>query len=218
MKGIIETDSNLDAVRHIKESRTPDWSSEFQGLEMSVWENGNNIAFAVQRDSMIISSGQFEEWSCHDMNEWFGKVNVPCPSELMTRAIVRVRGVKASIQAWENQNLFEYGSVVIFERLRIEGATRSESAIIWTAINQFIRKRFGKAGLILIKPCPLGRVKEYTRNALVRLYGSRLGAERLSDEWLWIRMGDNVPDPNCRSDIATSCRQSLSPDPHQRES
>ena len=197
MKGIIETDSNLDAVRHIKESRTPDWSSKVQDdLELSVWEDGNNIAFVVRDDEgVIISSAQFEEWSCHDMNEWFGKVNVPCPSELMTRAIVRVRGVKASIQAWENQNLFEYGSVVIFERLRIEGATSSESAIIWTAINQFIRKRFGKAGLILIKPCPLGRVKEYTRNALVRLYGSRLGALKLDGEWMWIRMNEGVPDP-----------------------
>jgi hypothetical protein len=113
---------------------------------------------------------------------------------------------------------FHYGTVVVFERLRIESAGAQESDAVWTLIGEIARRfrRNGRsrAAFIILKAFPLeyeGTVNDTNRpafarrqRALMRLYVRRLGMKTLpgrvgKDGWQWLRMNCPLnPKPSCR--------------------
>ncbi|SHG46102.1 hypothetical protein SAMN05443248_1633 [Bradyrhizobium erythrophlei] len=238
-KGTIAGDSNLTAVEQIKCDRKPNWSSDHAGLRLAVWfpkwpglanrgeYERRDISFAISdAQDRVVAAGEFEEWAFFWLPEKYLKddqhIGVPnlrhwCENEADAHDDNSYQAAHTVLRAWgpherkTDETPFEFGSIVIFDRLRIEAGNVPQSGAVWVLIQKLIDRQFkGKqncSAMILIKPFPL----EYTgdvnsgnaaafarrRDAMVRLYGARLGARLLDqrDRWLWIRTNDGLPEP-----------------------
>ena len=210
------------------------WSSEHQGLRLLVeyarWPatakreeyEHRNLSFTVQDgEQRAVATGTFVEWEFNfppenwvednsragvPLMHWF----VECADGWNQSSYEAAECVRTFWPDKDDDSPFNFGNVVIFDRLEINAKTKSHSAAVWVLINRLIsrqflerRRKYSRAAIILIKPFPLeyeGKVTkenraafERRRAAMIRHYRSRLGAQLLDDyspdRWMWIDTG-----------------------------
>jgi hypothetical protein len=207
------------------------WSSEHEGLRLWVgydrWPSRarreeyehRNIAFSIQdTKKRVIAEGKFVEWEFNYPPENWVEDNSRAGVPRMNWFLDWADGwSQSSYEAaeivrtyWPDKNddsPFDFGNVVIFDRLEINAKTKLQSVAVWVLVTELISRQFLKPGdgkrngaaIFLIKPFPLeyegnitkvnGAAFERRRAAMIRHYGARLNAELLgddSDRWMWI--------------------------------
>jgi hypothetical protein len=128
----------------------------------------------------------------------------------MSEAVFRMWGDAA-------ENIFDFGSLLMFDRLRIETASKAQSLAVWSLITHLL-DRLGRwrdrPALMALKAFPLefmgqmpdepmarcdySRRLRVRRSALQRLYRNRLSMEPLPgrySEWMWRTFNRYVEPP-----------------------
>ena len=214
------------------------WSIEHEGLRLWVGYDSwpahakreeyehRNISFTVRDGERVIATGDFVEWEFNyppenwvennnragipNMNWFFDWADGWSQSSSDAAEIVRT--------FWPDKDFgdspFNYGSVVIFDRLKIDAKTAGQSAAVWALMHKLISRQFlrprhrknNRAAIFILKPFPLeyeGNITkendaafERRRAAMIRHYGARLNARLLDDHswiskdrWMWIDTG-----------------------------
>jgi hypothetical protein len=183
-----------------------------------------NLKFEIKgSENQALAMGTFVEWEFNYPPENWVEDNSRAGVPLMNWFVGRADELSQSsydaaelvYTFWpENhcENPFNFGNVVIFDRLEINAKTKAQSTAVWVLINRLISRQFferrgkrNRAAIILIKPFPLeyeGKVTnenkhafERRRAAMIRHYQARLGAKLLDDNsadrwiWMWIDTG-----------------------------
>jgi len=195
--------------------RKPTWSTSRDHLRLDYsrghWCNDDDDGFRYRRHSFAVTSSErmvagagFEEWDC------FPGCDPTMDSFILTcdqhsQAAYDMAEAVASFCRTGSQtesSPFDYGSIVLFDRLRIEAVSANESKVVWDLIKMVLSRlrRAGAAGVIL-KAFPLeyeGKVTDDNRNAfelrqraMLRHYSRRLGVRTLPGEpgrsgWQWL--------------------------------
>jgi hypothetical protein len=199
--------------------RKPTWSIADNGMRLGYWRNRwsevweaedfrrRSHYFTVAAGDHIAATGKFEEWD--NSPEYVGSlVRFVQAADIHSQEAYDVaNALFASFCRVETKTgLWPmcYGSIVSFERLRIEKASAQQSGTIWALINRIIARmrRNGVAGMIL-KAFPLeyeGEVTEQNREAferrqraLMRHYVCRLSVRTLPGwpgrgGWQWLAL------------------------------
>ena len=227
------------------------WSSEHERLRLLVdydsWPASarreeyehRNLRFEIRgSENQVLATGTFIEWEFnYPPEKWVednNRAGVPLMNWFVSRAD---EWSQSSYEAAEmvrtfwsddhGENPFNFGNIVIFDRLEINAKTKSQSAAVWVLINRLISRQFlarrgkrNRAAIILIKPFPLeyeGKVTkenncafERRRAAMIRHYQTRLGAKLLdensADCWMWIDTGCPIKPRKLRRKTARKSR------------
>lgn len=182
---------------------------------------------AEQDDDPFVAAGHFEEWRQNFPPEG-SDVDWPCVDyfRVVAEALSREAADMSEIvfrmwggaDEYSSENFFNYGNLLIFERLRINAASKAQSVAAWLLIGDLIKRlAMGsrhRAALMILKAFPLefengdpdtSKAKARQR-AMQRLYRARLGAEALPGrhyrEWMWcaLRYGPKPPKFTRRKD------------------
>ena len=197
------------------------WLSEHEGLHLRVgydrWPASakreeyehRSISFTIGDDEKrAVATGTFVEWEFNYPSEvWVednSRAGVPrmswffdCADALSQSAYEAAEIVRTYWPDKDDDSPFNFGNVVIFDRLEIDVKTKSQSVAVWVLINKLISRQFlnprtrkqNRAAIFLIKPFPLeyegkiteenGAAFERRRAAMIRHYGARLSACRM---------------------------------------
>jgi hypothetical protein len=210
------------------------WSSEHEGLRLWVGYDSwpfhakreeyehRNISFEIKDDdTRLVATGGLFEWEFNyppeDWVEDNSRAGMPnmnwffdCANEWSQSSYEAAEIVRAFWPDKQDDSPFNFGNVVIFDRLEIDAKTAAQSAAVWVLINRLISRQFlkprnrkqNRAAIFIMKPFPLeyeGKVTEENnaaferrRTAMIRHYGVRLNAKLLGDNpdrWMWIDTG-----------------------------
>jgi hypothetical protein len=149
-----------------------------------------------------VATGRFEEWDCRPRRVASIEDFVATCDALSHTAYETARAIEEFFPCSEMMSPFDYGSIVLFDRLQIQAKSANESSAVWEIIKKVLvgMRRAGTAGIIL-KAFPLeyeGQVTEATRQkfelrrkAMLRLYSTRLGTRTLEGAlgeagWQWL--------------------------------
>jgi hypothetical protein len=232
---------------HLRPPRTsPTWTKARAGLRIRVWEGrfpphprrpedwyidalytSRNIVFTItDKQDRVVAAGLFEEWRQNYPPEEAGDVGLICVDQFRVVAENDSRAAaemsEVVFRMWGgndtgDENLFNYGNLLSFDRLRIQAATMAESITAWSLIEDLIvrlTKGRERACLMILKAFPLefeskrpqelNARKEYDRRlqarqeAMCRLYRARLKVEPLPGrfrKWMWRALTDRPPPP-----------------------
>jgi hypothetical protein len=211
----------------------PTWSKLRGDLRLGVWRerwprgcsesgdyNQRHVRFAIVSldAALALAVGDFWEWGPRneilgDEDFWmsldtfyYNGTDVWSHASAQMGAAVR-HGWRAA-ERDSGQSPLDYGNVVLFNRLRISGATASQSVTIWKLIDDLIGREFrgyrGKrprASVIVMKAFPLeyeGKINndnvvafESRQAAMMRHYSYRMGAKPFDGGepgWMWIEI------------------------------
>lgn len=214
-------------------TKRPTWSKQRGELRLDVWRrpwyrgdhNGGEyydnryIRFCVYApDARVLASGVFHEWgwtftSDEDMDiDWSLDSFYLNGTDLLSQSSANMGA--AVLHGWKaaeresGESPLNYGTIAVFERLGISGATASQSVAIWQLIDDLIGREFrsyrGKrprASVIVMKAFPLeyeGKVTKQNHMAFVRRqaammrhYHRRMGAKPFDGGepgWMWIEI------------------------------
>jgi hypothetical protein len=198
--------------------RKPTWSTSHDQLRLDYWRlrwcNDNDDGFRYRGHSFsvtacerVVAGGRFEEWDCPPGCDLTMDSFVLACDEHSQATYDMAEAVVASFCRTGNQtgsSPFDYGSIVLFDRLRIEAVSANESRVVWHLIKVVLSRvrRAGAAGVIL-KAFPLeyeGKVTGDNRNAfelrqraMLRHYSRHLGTRTLPggpgrSGWQWLPM------------------------------
>jgi hypothetical protein len=169
----------------------------------------------------LVAAGTFSEWDFDDADGFPSLKGLMYACDARRQATYDMAEVVFSsfrhVEKETAETPFDYGTVVLFERLRIESASPHESDTVWALIGEIarrFRRRRPRPAFIILRAFPLeyqGNVTKaneaaFTRRqrALMRLYVHRLGLETLpgqpgKDGWQWLRINCPLrPKPSRR--------------------
>lgn len=196
--------------------RMPTWSTSHDQLRLDYWRgrwcDDDDDGFRYRRHSFSVTSSErmvagagLEEWDCSCADLTMDSFVLTCDEH--SQAAYDMAEAVASFCRTRSQtesSPFDYGSIVLFDRLRIDAVSANESRVVWDLIKVVLSRlrRTGAAGVIL-KAFPLeyeGKVTDDNRNAfelrqraMLRHYSRRLGVRTLPGEtghsgWQWLSM------------------------------
>jgi hypothetical protein len=186
------------------------------------------IIFAIEAetDDRLVALGRFQEWRQNWSPDGVDVGGTPCMDTFrivaedhstntieMSEVVWRMWGG----DRWYDYNLFDYGNLLVFDRLRMAAASTEESGIAWKLINHLIKRRSKepqRARLMVLKAYPLefeadatghpqgkrayDRALKARQNAMRRLYRHRLDMQELPggyNEWMWRALGPGIKPP-----------------------
>lgn len=191
--------------------RKPTWSTEQDGLRLQLWRGrweeffmGFRIRvrfFKVAAGERLVAAGRFFEWA--DAGETdldsFSFATDSMDGDAYEMGLAMFRSFcEAERKTFETP--FDYGRLVVFDRVRIIAATAQESKSVWALIRNIIARfrREPVAGVVL-KAFPFARRGqsdehfERAKRAMMRRYINQLGVVTLpgepgDDGWQWLAL------------------------------
>ena len=187
--------------------RKPTWSTSLDQLLLDYWRgrwrNDDDDGFRYRRHSFSVTSSErmvagagLEEWDCSPGCDDLTMDSFVLTCDEHSQAAYDMAEAVASFCRTGSQtesSPFDYGSFVLFDRLRIEAVSANELKVVWDLIKMVLSRlrRAGAAGVIL-KAFPLeyeGKVTDDNRNAfelrqraMLRHYSRHLGVRTLPGE------------------------------------
>ncbi len=209
------------------------WTSDHGGLHLWVgyikWParvdreeyEQRPVRFSVtDSDQRVVAEGELQEWEFNyplegtSQEDEDGRVGMPSVEHFYDAADRHSNNAEKAADVfqtfwkqrnWTDETPFQYGNVVMFDRLKIDAKTAVQSDAVWVLIDRFIDRQFRKnrwtrASMISF---PLEFENNVTdenkarfhrrRAAMIRLYGKRLRAKLLSDDTVWMWIDINCP-------------------------
>jgi hypothetical protein len=193
--------------------RKATWSTARNGLRLDYWRDPwhvddefrhRNHFFSVAAGHRVVAEGRLEEWDGSPGRYVTMNSFVQACDEHSQAAyeMATVMALFCRSGGHMEQPPFDYGSIVLFDRLRIDAASANESRETWGMIETVLsRIRRGVAAGFILKAFPLeyeGKLTEANRSAferrqhaMQRYYSRRLGMKTLPGEsgrsgWQWL--------------------------------
>jgi len=209
----------------------PTWSECSEGLRLNVWRapfyispdaagcekefQSRDIHFVIKNRNDLIASGLFEEWRFNSPDRY----GLPDLESFLFAADVKshssMKMAEAVCAAWPehlcDETPLHYGTVVLFDRVRIQATSAAQSAAVWALIHMLMEREFRahkRASIIVLKAFPLEYEGNITaanqlafqrrQRAMIRHYRHRLNARPLGrklgkDGWMWIEINCPLP-------------------------
>jgi hypothetical protein len=228
--GAIVTDRSLGHNFEAYTGDQPTWSKTLADLRLQAWIGrfpqtpssdtwdytdvftDRQIFFCIDCAHEVIAAGELQEWR-HN----FPPEHVKAPEDSLDTFFYAadaesqaasafgelLKHVWGPIEEEECENLFDYGTVLLFDRLLIKTRTQAQSNTVWALIDALFAqlKRSNQIAALFLKAFPLEfegdtkapqqRIKARQR-ALQRLYERRLSLTSISDpkeawvsDWMW---------------------------------